>query len=147
MSQIRRKGYRFEYAFVIHPDGDGDFHAHIAQHGDAFPDELFRNLFRRQGTGLAFWEQVISPRAFGRYLMRRPVEGLRKSVTDAEKLMDQHLSENGQRMIHGSPGFWRDERGIALGGLRDALADLQRWRTPPGSRWRTVDQKQDNGGS
>ncbi len=136
VSEIRGKGHHFEYAFVIEHDRAGQPHVHMAQHGDAFPDELFRSLFRRQGTGRVSWQHVRSPEGFGLYLMKRPLEGLVMSVAEAEALMREFLDMTGQRMIHGSPGFWRDEHGQAQGGLRTALAQLQRKRTPPGSRWR-----------
>jgi hypothetical protein len=135
VSQIRASGCRFEYVFVIEWK-DEAFHAHIGQHGDPIRGRVLEGAFRRQGTGLVLWKHVGSPDGFGRYMMKRPRAGLNLSVPVAAELMLEHLNENGQRMVHGSRGFWRDERGTPLGGLRAALAYLQRTRTPPGSRWR-----------
>lgn len=137
VSTIRGICHPFEYAFVVHRKA-GVLHAHIAQHGGSFPDRLLSRAFRRQGTGLVLWEYVRSPDDFAAYLMRLPMSGLRLNVPDAAEVMREHLIDNGERMIHGSRGYWRDDEGRPLGGMRAALAHLQRERTPPGSRWRVV---------
>lgn len=121
----RKLGVPFDWCWHMEPNPkDTGHHMHAWQRGkDFLPQRALAEVARSVGMGpVAFVNRVKSKRgeALG-YGMKLAGVAYGMKMAEAEDTMGVYLEANGNRLVHASRGFWRDEDGKAFSGQREAM--------------------------
>lgn len=123
-------GEPFEWCWHIEPNPKGTGqHCHYWQRGQYIPQRLLSSACEEVGMGrvcdVQRWRPSQKAITYG-VKLAGIAYGLK--MAEAEESMREYLRANGDRLVHASRGFWRDQDGERVG-QREAMAA---WRSGNG---------------
>jgi hypothetical protein len=122
---LRQAGYKTHEAYHVEPNPNGTgHHAHAWQYGDYLPQGKLQELSQQAGMGIPYIEAMKKAKGPVDYGLKGIDYGL-KGI-DADNGLQTYLVANGGRLVHASRGFWRDQNGNPLAGVREAMANYAR---------------------
>jgi len=118
----RRRSLNWCWHVEPNPKGTGQ-HIHAWQYGDFYPQRMLSATAGSVGMGRVVYinrnrSKAGTPLGYGMKLAGMPY-GLK--MAQAAVTLDTYLEANGNRLVHATRGFWRDEDGQALDGQREAM--------------------------
>jgi hypothetical protein len=126
---LRREGHTkslLAYHVEPNPSGSGDHHVHAWQHGEYIPIRRLSHLAEKANLGqvarINAMKQTVgagSQVTYGLKGISGVAYGLK--LVEAQAEADTYLTANGNRLVHAQRGFWRDEGGNRLTGIRPAM--------------------------
>lgn len=129
-TDLRSDGLTFEYVYTIESSEHLKPNLHVLHHGSQITSSRFRSALARAG-GQGDTQKIRHLKILSRYVLKLALAGIDVPEIDATAAMDLHLRINGEKLLHSSRRFWRDERGDALSGI--GAARRAAGLTPKGS--------------
>jgi len=134
IQRIRRSGYAFEWAFhrEVNPNNNGS-HVHGWQCGDYIPQPLLQDSCDAVGLGLPDIRRFDAKGAPITYGMKMVLPPANTPPEQAAADLRTYLDLNGNRLVHATRGFWRDEQGrvTTLRAAMQLVAQRHQRRRPP----------------
>lgn len=137
---VRGAGLEWHAVYHVEPNPRGTgHHAHVWQRGDYVPQALLADLCRHEGLGFPWINALrVDPRAGLSYGLKLAGIGYGLKLAESTDSMAVYLAANGNRLAHATRGFWRDENGEPVPGVKEARKAALR-----GSTGRTDDVEPD----
>lgn len=126
---LKREGYSrslLAYHVEPNPSGSGDHHVHAWQHGEYIPARRLSHLAEKSHLGKVARINRLRQKVGAESKVSYGLKGITGvayglKLVEAKAEADTYLKANGNRLVHAQRGFWRDEGGNTLSGIRPAM--------------------------